>query len=316
MNTNLDNYINKNKSEIKNMLLLMYISDYNYLRDENVAYSLIKHIHINILKEEESNDLFLDSPLFSLIFDIQKSLIDDGILEFYSGSNCSDACDYARIYTPSENITKLTIEATESILKENNPAIALNPYFINNGYCYEIAEEVCENADIQICTILMIEDQKDFKTKILNTLSENTNHETIFNIICAANHEWTYDEESKLHFDSETPFGLKNLDDIPIFSRAIARSVLFNGTNVGGKWTKNYSQLVMDLTIPFVIQNCKFKEHSNILENDALIHAHNLLKKCSPSVNKSLNDTVVERAKSTAPYIIKIKESFVDFFTL
>jgi hypothetical protein len=288
----LDNYLKSNKTEIENMLLLMYISDYNYLRDENVAYQLTKHIHENIFNE--NFDVFSESSLISLIFTMQSNLIKNGTLEFYSGSNCSDACDYARISTQNERLTKLTLEATKSILDETDPLIALNPYFINNGYCFEIAEEVCENGDIQICTILMMEDQEDFKDKVLKTLSDNTNSELIFDIICGANHEWTYDFDSKLHFDSEIPFGVKHLDDIPIFARAIARAILNNNADIGGKWSKNYAQLVIDLTIPFVIENCTFKDNASSLEVDAIKHARLILSKCSKNVSSDFESLILE----------------------
>lgn len=130
----------------------------------------------------------------------------------------------------------------------------------------------------------MIENDALFANKMLKKTSPYLNLEILLKIICKANHEWIYDEENDLFFDAEVPFGVKFLDDIPIFSRAIARSVLFENTNIGGKWSKNYSQFVIDRTIPFIIDNIENNITNKKLVEESINHALNKIDYCSNNI--------------------------------
>jgi hypothetical protein len=147
-------------------------------------------------------------------------------------------------------------EIADLITKEVNSLIGnsptfLNKYFINNGYCFEIAESMSSVKNIGVCSVAAMEFNDKFKQEMLASLSDDVNVEAIFKIITRSHHEWVFDVKNKVHFDAEASLGVKHLDDIPVFSRAIAKSVLIGNANVGGQWTAAFSQKIID-AIPFL----------------------------------------------------------------
>jgi hypothetical protein len=147
-------------------------------------------------------------------------------------------------------------EITDLIIKEANSSIGksptfLNKYFINNGHCFELAESMSSVKNIGVCSVAAMEFNDKFKQEMLATLSDDVNIDAIFEIITRSHHEWVFDVKNKIHFDAEASLGVKHLDDIPVFSRAIAKSVLIGDANVGGQWTEVFSQKIID-AIPFL----------------------------------------------------------------
>lgn len=268
-------YIRNNIQEIKNLVEFFYISNLFQIKQQDISFILAEHIHLNILHDGFFN--FKNSDLVSVISDIQQSFLNSGFI-------FKNDLDYPFITLKNEPLTDFLKKITYSLINDNEPQIVLNPYYINNGFCYEIAEDLADFNDDQICTILMIENDVLFRNKMLKKTSPYLNLEILLKIICKANHEWVYDEENDLFFDAEVPFGVKFLDDIPIFSRAIARSVLFENTNIGGKWSKNYSQFVIDRTIPFIIDNIENNITNKTLVEESINHALNKIDYCSNNI--------------------------------
>lgn len=150
---------------------------------------------------------------------------------------------------------KINKEVTNNIIQESDKLISdttyfTNNYFINNGRCFDIAEKQCSIDNIELCSNDIMGYHEDFKIKMLNTLSPNVNKDSIFSLISRVNHDWNFDLNNKIHLDSEIPHGVKYLDDIPVFSRIIAKAILLENAKIGGKWTKKLAQTIVD-EIPF-----------------------------------------------------------------
>lgn len=182
----------------------------------------------------------------------------------YNGSSYEGAKNWISLYNKSHDINKDIIKKSEELI--NNSPKFLNNYFINNGQCFEIAEALC-SPKIDLCSNDIMDFHQDFKIKMLATLSPHLDPEVLFSAISRVNHDWNFDLERSLHLDAEVPFGVKYLDDIPVFSRIIAKVILLENVNIGGKWTKKFAQKIID-DIPFSSIENFDPMHSSLNDSD------------------------------------------------
>ncbi len=97
-----------------------------------------------------------------------------------------------------------------------------SPYDINSGKCSELADYISYKYSIALCTCYSLELHADFRSTIMNTLSSSKYSEDPYSIIIRINHDWCFDENTGLHYDSEAPDGVLHIDNLPIFNRMLA----------------------------------------------------------------------------------------------
>jgi len=114
----------------------------------------------------------------------------------------------------------------------------LTPYKINNGFCSEVADHLSSKLGVSFCSCMNIEYSEEEKEKMLSTLPDNVNRQSVYQAITRINHDWVFDSMTGLHYDAEIPDGVKSIDDIPIFSRLIARVSLKGLLDFGDKWSQ------------------------------------------------------------------------------
>lgn len=115
----------------------------------------------------------------------------------------------------------MAITSAYTELKANNKYF-LNPYLVNNGLCDVIAETAGESTGNCIYSVWSMESCPTRKEHYLSFLSPGLDKEVVYSRLTRTNHDWVFSVETKLHYDVEVPNGVKYLDDIPIFARAIA----------------------------------------------------------------------------------------------
>lgn len=244
MTYNYSSYILNNRHEIECMILFAYRANCHVKGKKLVAQRLANYIHEVVFNEHSHKRGAKHPPLYEPILKIIKDLIQSQALDG-SINNNEGLC----------HIPILDGFTTEKVLTSSQELLdstAINPFFINNGQCYEVAEKLMKYEGVQYCTIAMMETHESFKTEMMSTLSSGVNVPLATRIFFRANHEWVYSIKSKMHFDAEIVCGVEKIDDIPIFSRALASSVVHEKANIGGKWTKSYSQFVLDFALPCV----------------------------------------------------------------